>query len=138
MQSHAMSFMRNTALCACLFISACALGEISLVDQHSATGRHRATADGLVGRLGYVPRPLQPNNCGTPDAFKACMVTATRPERPSVLIEELGGGHTEFVAPTTSALLDYSRKIEVGKHDGFFIEHRARKYCTIRRDDRAA
>jgi len=108
-QSNAMRFMRNAALCTCLLISACALGEANLVDRRSAADRHGAPAAGLAGRLRYVPRPLQPNNCGTPDAFKPCMLAADRPERPTVLVEDLGGRHAEFVAPTSSALIDYSR-----------------------------
>lgn len=104
-----MSFVRNAALCACLFISSCALGEINWRDRHSAADQRDAASAGFVSRQGYVPRPLQPNNCGTPDTFKRCMFAATRPEKPVVMIEELGGGHADPVAPTSSALLDYSR-----------------------------
>jgi hypothetical protein len=104
-----MRILRNAALCSCLFISACALGETDLGARSSAAARHGAPAAALAGRLRYVPRPLQPNNCGTPDAFKPCMLAANRPERPTVLVEDLGGRRAELVAPTSSALIDYSR-----------------------------
>src|SRR5690242_8592027 len=35
----------------------------------------------------YVPRPLQPKNCGTPDTFKACRVASNGPQKPVVVIE---------------------------------------------------
>jgi hypothetical protein len=47
----------------------------------------------------YVPRPLQPENCGTPDHYKDCIPGGMRPlavaqARSYVTIEELGGGPT--------------------------------------------
>jgi hypothetical protein len=58
-------------------ISACDIGEV-----------HR-TDGTLSGFAPYVSHPLQPNNCGTPDKFKACTrVTFRRPEEPSSLRQE--------------------------------------------------
>jgi hypothetical protein len=37
----------------------------------------------------YVPEPLQPNNCGTPNTFKACRLATNRPQKPVVVVEEL-------------------------------------------------
>jgi hypothetical protein len=59
--------------------------------------------------MSYVPGPLQPNNCGTPDAFKPCILAASRPEKPIVMIEELGIANTEPLAHMSNALFDYSR-----------------------------
>jgi len=109
MHGHAMSFTCHAALCVCLLTSACALGEANLADRRSAADRGNGAAAGFVSRQGYVPRPLQPNNCGTPDTFKRCLLAATRPEKPVVMIEELGSEHADSAAPTSSALLDYSR-----------------------------
>jgi hypothetical protein len=109
MPNHAMSFARDTALCACLFVSACALGEVNFVDQRLATDRHDTAIGGFAGGLSYVPRPLQPNNCGTPDTFKRCVLIASRPEKPTVMVEELGSASGEPLAHMSDALLDYSR-----------------------------
>jgi len=104
-----MSFARNAALCACLVTSACALGELSSSDRQIAADRRNGAASGTLGRLSYVARPLQPNNCGTPDTFKPCILVASRPEKPLVMIEELGGANVEPVAHMSDALLDYSK-----------------------------
>ena len=37
----------------------------------------------------YVPGPLQPNNCGTPNSFKTCGLASNRPQKPVVVVEEL-------------------------------------------------
>jgi hypothetical protein len=109
MPSHAMNFVRHATLCACTLVSACAIGDIDLVDQHLAADRHETATTGFAGRLGYVPRPLQPNNCGTPDTFKPCILAASRPEKPTVMIEELGSANADPLAHMSDALLDYSR-----------------------------
>lgn len=116
MPSHATSFARNAALCACLFTSACALGELSLGDRQYSADRRNGAATDTFGRLSYVPRPLQPNNCGTPDTFKPCILAASRPEKPLVMIEELGGANVEPVTHMSDALLDYSRLSVSVKH----------------------
>jgi len=109
MPRHVMSFVRHAALCACLFMSACALGEVDLVDRRLAADRHDTASSGFAGRMSYVPGPLQPNNCGTPDTFKPCILAASRPEKPVVMIEELGTANAEPVAHMSNALFDYSR-----------------------------
>jgi len=113
MLCHAMSFVRYGALCACFLVPACTLGEINLADQRLRADRHDIAIAGFAGRVSYVPRPLQPNNCGTPDTFKPCILAASRLEKPMVMIEELGSASNEPLAHLSDALLDYS-KLSIG------------------------
>jgi hypothetical protein len=57
----------------------------------------------------YVPGPLQPNNCGTPNAFKACRLEANRPGKRVVVVEELQERGYKPVTDTNDAPADQSR-----------------------------
>ena len=71
--------------------------------------------------MAYSPRPLQSNNCGTPNQFKACGsgsrvaccqrtgVGAVQRSKSLVVIEELTGPAREAVTPGSYDLMDYSR-----------------------------
>jgi len=109
MPRYSLASLRYATLCCCLCISACTFGEFGEVHQRLAADRHDTEFDGFAGRLTYVPGPLRPNNCGTPDRFKPCLLAATRPEKPTVMIEELQATDAATAAPATNALLDYSR-----------------------------
>ena len=109
MPSYTLASLRYATLWCCLCITACTFGEFGEIDQRLAADRHDAAFDGFVGRSSYVPGPLRPNNCGTPDAFKPCFLAATRPEKPTVMIEELQATDAAIASPAKNALLDYSR-----------------------------
>ena len=109
MPRRVFSLLRNASLYFCLCLSACALGEVGSVDQRLTTDRRDFAGSGSAGRVGYVPGPLQPNNCGTPDTFKPCVLAASRPDKPTVMVEELMRADAGSAAPTSDALFNYSR-----------------------------
>jgi len=109
MPRHVSTLLRNAGLYSCLCLSACALGEIGSVDQRLSVDRRDFAGSGSAGRVAYVAGPLQPNNCGTPDTFKRCVLAASRPDKPTVMVEELVGADAGSAAPTSDALFDYSR-----------------------------
>jgi hypothetical protein len=107
---------------------ACDISEIGRADTSARVGlgtngtaRSAASDSGdLGGSAGsgseqdraYIPRPLQPNNCGTPDTFKACRVVASAsigPRKPEVLLEVLKGTGAEPAALMND--LRWTRKI---------------------------
>jgi hypothetical protein len=102
MRTHAPFFVLVpcSLLSRLLLISACDIGEIPSGGDSAASASRRSGSEGSgsggsgsggsgsAHGLAYVPRPLQPNNCGTPDTFKACRVASNGPRKPVVVIEE--------------------------------------------------
>ena len=130
MQTPALFFV--LAQCALLrgvlLMPACDISEIGRADTSARVGlgtngtaRSGASDSGdLGGSAGsgseqdraYIPRPLQPNNCGTPDTFKACRVVASAsigPRKPEVLLEVLEGTGAEPAGLMNDPLPDLSR-----------------------------
>jgi len=87
MQTHAPFFVlvRCTLLLGLLLMSACDIGEMPGAGGSAASG---SRGSGSAPELAYVPGPLQPNSCGTPDTFKACRVASNGPQKPAVVTEE--------------------------------------------------
>jgi hypothetical protein len=76
----------------------------------SGSGGSGSGGSSSAHELAYVPGPLQPNNCGTPDTFKACRVASNGPRKPVVVIEELDDRGGESVSATNDPLSSYSRR----------------------------
>jgi hypothetical protein len=91
----------------------------------SGSGGSGSGGSSSAHELAYVPGPLQPNNCGTPDTFKACRVASygsrervvvvadrsgapisatNSPRKPVVVIEELDDRGGEPVSATNDPL----------------------------------
>ena len=70
----------------------------------SGSGGSGSGGSSSAHELAYVPGPLQPNNCGTPDTFKACRVASNGPRKPVVVIEELDDRGGEPVSATNDPL----------------------------------
>jgi hypothetical protein len=150
MRTHAPFFVlvRFTLLSGLLLMSSCGIGEMPSGGDSVASGS-RGSGSGGSGsggsgsggsgsggsssahELAYVPGPLQPNNCGTPDTFKACRVASNgsrervvvvadrsgapisatnSPRKPVVVIEELDDRGGEPVSAANDPLSSYSRR----------------------------
>jgi len=105
MWTHAPFFalVRCTLLSVLLLMSSCDIGEMPSGGD-SVASRFRGSGSGRSGSGGsgsagsssahepaYVPGPPQPNNCGTPDTFKACRVASNGPQKPVAVADDRSG-----------------------------------------------
>jgi hypothetical protein len=77
-----------------LLMSSCGIGEMPSGGDSVASGSGGSGSGGSSSahELAYVPGPLQPNNCGTPDTFKACRVASNGPRERVVVVADTSGG----------------------------------------------